>query len=86
MKHLTGIVPLIFQAKILICNKITFSESNSPNLTEPVTNEPAKSIYKKNLPVFLFLFDLSLFKLNIQELITKELNNVMKIIISIVID
>ena len=37
-----------------------FPASKSLNLAELVVNEPMKSIYKKNLPRFFFLFDLSL--------------------------
>ena len=47
MKCLTSVVSLIFLAKTLIWNKITFPASNSLNLAELVVNEPTKSIYKK---------------------------------------
>ena len=47
MKYLASVVSLIFLAKTLICNKITFLASNSLNLAELVVNEPMKSIYKK---------------------------------------
>ena len=59
-KYLASVVCLIFLAKTFICNKITFPASNSLNLTEHVVSEPTKSIYKKKLPTFLCLFDLSL--------------------------
>ena len=59
MKCLASVVSLIFLAKTLIWNKITFPASNSLNFAELVENEPMKSIYKKFLPIFLFLFDLS---------------------------
>ena len=47
-KYLASVVSLIFIAKTLIWNKITFPTSNSLNLAELVVNEPMKSIYKKN--------------------------------------
>ena len=46
MKHLASVVSFIFLTKTVICNKITFRESNSLNLTELVVNEPMKSIYQ----------------------------------------
>ena len=66
LKYFASVVSLIFLAKTLIWNKITFSASNSLNLTELVVNKPMKSIYKKNLPVFLFLINLWL--LNVKTL------------------
>ena len=65
MKYLASVVSLIFLAKTLIWNKVTFSTSNFLNLAELVKKEPMKSIYKKNLPIFLFLFDLSLLNIKI---------------------
>ena len=69
MKCLASVVSLIFLAKTLIWNKITFPASNLLNLAELLVNEPMKSIckkkQKKKLPFFLFLFDLSLFILKI---------------------
>ena len=56
MKYLAWVVSLIFLAKTLISNKITFPPLNSLNLTELVVNEPTKSIEKK-LPILFFLFD-----------------------------
>ena len=52
MKCLASVVSLIFLAKTLIWNKITFLASNLLNLAELVVNEPMKSIYKKftNIP------------------------------------
>ena len=44
VKYLASIVFLIFLAKTLIWNKITFPTSN---LLELVVNEPMNSIYKK---------------------------------------
>ena len=53
MKCLASMVSLIFLAKTLIWNKITFPTSNLPNFAELVENEPLKSIYKKftNIPI-----------------------------------
>ena len=48
MEYLASIVSLIFLAKTLIWNKITFSASNWLNLAELVVNEHMKSIYTKN--------------------------------------
>ena len=61
MKYLASVVSLIFLAKTLIRTKITFLRSNSLNLAGLVVNEPMNNIYKKNLPTFLFPFDLLLF-------------------------
>ena len=47
MAYLTSVVSLIFLAKTLIWNGITFTPSNSLNLAELVVNKPTKSIYKK---------------------------------------
>ena len=47
MKYLDSVVSLIYLAKTLIWNKITFRASNSLDLAELVVNEPMKSIYKK---------------------------------------
>ena len=44
MKHLASVVPLIYLAKTLIWNKITFPALNSLNLAELVVNGPMKSI------------------------------------------
>ena len=60
MKYLATVVSLIFLAKTLIWNKIMFPATNSLNLAEMLVNELIKSIYKKKLPIFLFLFDLPL--------------------------
>ena len=53
MKYLASVVSLIFLAKTLIWNKITFSASNLLNFAELVEHEPLKSIYKKstNIPI-----------------------------------
>ena len=48
MKYLANVVSLIFLAKILTWNKITFPASNLLNFEELVENESLKSIYKKN--------------------------------------
>ena len=65
MKYLASVVSLIFLPKTLIWNKITFQLSNSLNFEELVVNGLMKSICKKNLPIFLFLFDSSLLIVNI---------------------
>ena len=65
LKHLASVVSLIFLTKTLIWNKIMFPVTNLLNLAELVVNEPTKSIYKKKLPIFLFLFDLSLLNVKI---------------------
>ena len=44
MKYLPSVVSLIFPAKTLIWNKITFPPSNSLNLAERAENEPMKNI------------------------------------------
>ena len=46
MKYLANVVSLIFLAKTLIWNKMTFQASNSLNLAELVVNEPMKSYEK----------------------------------------
>ena len=46
MKYLASVVSLIFRAKTLISNKITFPASNPLNLAVLVVNETMKSIYK----------------------------------------
>ena len=58
MKYLASVVSLIFLAKTLIWNKVTFSISNFLNLAELVTKEPMKSIYKKiyQYPFFYLIY------------------------------
>ena len=66
MKYLASVVSLIFLVKTLIWNKINFPTSNLLNLSDLVKNELMKSLFLlKNLPKFLFLFDLSLLNLKI---------------------
>ena len=65
MKYLASVASLIFLTKTLIWNKITSSASHLLVFPELVENEPLKSIYKTNLPIFLFLFDLSLLNVKI---------------------
>ena len=60
MKYFASAVSLISLAKTLISNKITFPTPNLQNFAELVGNEPLKNIYKKILPIFFFLSDLSL--------------------------
>ena len=52
MTYLASVIFLIFLAKTLIWNKITFPPSNLLNLAELVVNNPMKCIYKKisNIP------------------------------------
>ena len=57
MKFLARVVSLIFLAKTLVWNKITFPESNSLNLGEMVVNEPTKNISKKTYQYSFFLPD-----------------------------
>ena len=57
MKYLASVLFLIFLAKTLIWNKITFSASNLLNFAELIEND---EYLQKKLPIFLFLFDLSL--------------------------
>ena len=54
MKYFARVVSLIFLAKTVIWNKITFPASNLLDLAELVVNEPLKSIYKKNYQYFFF--------------------------------
>ena len=66
MKYLASVVSLIFLVKTLIWNKINFPTSNLLNLSDLVKNELMKSLFPlKDLPKFLFLFDLSLLNLKI---------------------
>ena len=65
MKYLASVVSLTFLTKTLIWNKIAFQALNFLNFAEVVVNEPTKSFYKKKLPIFIFLFDLSLLNVKI---------------------
>ena len=86
MKYLAGVVYLIFLVKTLIWNKITFPASNLQNFAELVENEPLKSIYK-NFYQYSFFYSVYHYLMKIfQELITKELDNFLKILINIVFD
>ena len=86
MNYLASVVSLIFLAKTFIWNKITFPESNLQNFPELVENEPLESIYIKmyqysfSYPIYYYLMK------RFQELITKELDNLIKILISIALD
>ena len=51
MKYLSRVVSLIFLAKTLIWNKITFLASNLLNLAELVENDLMRSISKKNVNI-----------------------------------
>ena len=82
IKYLASVVSLIFLAKTLIWNEITLPESNLLNLAELVINGLLKNIYKK---IYQYSIYHCLMK-RFQELITKELDNFIKILISIVFD
>ena len=86
MKYLASVVSLIFLAKTLIWNKITFPASNLLNFAELVENEPLKSIYKKIYKYSFFYPIYHYLMKRFQELITKELDNFIKILISMVFD
>ena len=86
MKYLAGVVSLIFLAKTLFWNKIAFLASNFQNFAELVENEPLKSIHKKMYQYSLFYPIYHHLMKRFQELITKELDNIKKILISIVFD
>ena len=47
MKYLASVVSLIFPAKTLIWNKITFPVSNLLNFAKLVEKEPLKSLFNK---------------------------------------
>ena len=84
MKYLVSVVSLIFLPETLISNKIMFPASNSLNIAEHMVNEPMESIYKK---IFQYSFFYSIYHYlmqSFQELITTELDNFTKILISIV--
>ena len=86
MKYLTSLVSLIFLAKTLIWNKITFPTSNLLNSAELVENETLKSIYQK---IYQYSYIYSIYYClmeRFQELLTNELDNFTKILISIVFD
>ena len=70
MKYLASVGSLIFLAKTFIWNKITFLASNSLNLAELVVNEPMH--LQNSLPIFLFLFDLSLLKVKVSRAYNKR--------------
>ena len=57
MKYFASVVSLIFLARTLICNKITFPASNLLNLAELVENEPMKSVYK-NIYQYSFFYSI----------------------------
>ena len=48
MKYVASVISLIYLAKTLIWNKITFTAPNLLNLAQLVVNEPMKSIDEKN--------------------------------------
>ena len=83
MKHFASLVFLIFLTQTLICNKTTFPASFLLNLAELVVNEPTKSIYKNIYQYFFLYLIYQCLMGRLQGLITKELDNFMKIFISI---
>ena len=86
MKYLASVVSLIFLAKTLIWNKITFPVSNLLNFAELVEIEPLESIYKKIYKYSYFYSIYHCLMQKFQELVTNELDNFTKILISIVFD
>ena len=58
LKYLASVVSLIFLAKTLILNKITFPTSNLLNFAELVEDESLKSIYEDIYEVLIsIVFD-----------------------------
>ena len=86
MKYLASVVSLVFLAKTLIWSKIMLPASNSFNFAELVEDESPKSICKKIYQYTYFYSIYYCLMLRFQELITKELDNFIKIVISIVFD
>ena len=86
MKYLASLVSLIFLAKTLIRNKITFPASNLQNFVELVESEPLKSIYKKIYQYYFFYPIYHYLMKRFQEFITNKLDNFTKILISIAFD
>ena len=82
MKYLATVVSLVWLAKTLIWNKIAFQASNLLNLAELAYEE----YLQKCLPIFLFYSICHCLMYRFQELITKELDNFTKILISKVFD
>ena len=68
IKYLASVVSLVFLAKTLTWNKITFPASNSLKLAELVVNEPMKSIYKN---VYQYSFFCTLYVLEADVLVFK---------------
>ena len=64
IKYLASLVSLIFLALTLIWNKITFPVKNFAESCTVGVNESMNSIYKK-IPIFFFLFLLSLLNIKI---------------------
>ena len=86
MKCLASVVSLIFLAETLVWNKFTFPTSNLLNFVELVENESLKSIYKKIYQYSYFYSIHHCLMQRFKELITNELDNFTKILISIVFD
>ena len=86
VKYLASIVSLIFLAKTLIWSKIMFPASNLLNIAELVEDESLKSINEKIYQYAYFYSIYHCLMLRFHELITNELDNFIKILISIVFD
>ena len=84
LAYLASVVSLIFPPKTLFWNKTKFPTSDLVNLTELVVKELIKSISKQNnqYPFFYPIYHCLMQRF--QGLITEELDNFTKILISIV--
>ena len=67
MKYLASIVSLIFQAKTLIWNKITFPALKFVEFCRAGKKWASEEYLQKNLTIFVFLFDLSLLNVKISK-------------------
>ena len=86
MKYLARVVSLIFLVKTLIWDEITSPASNLLNFAELVVNESLKSVCKK-IYEYSYLYSIHhCLMQKFQELITNELDNFTKILISKVFD
>ena len=85
MNYFITVVSLIFLPKTLILNKSMFPASNSPNIAEQVENKQMKCISRKLYQYFFFYLIYRCLFQRFSELITKELDNFSKILISIVV-
>ena len=85
MKYLASVDSLIFLPETLIWNKTTFPALNLLNFEELVENELMKSISKKFLPIFPFLFNLSAYCKDSNRAYNCRTNNFTEVFISIVL-